>query len=1114
MTNSGTILFLILVFFCMDFRMQPAAPTPSEPSSRFSRFRPGPRVRRVLIAVLTLWALWWLFLGLAGPALVRNAATGWAQGIGRSLTIGDVTLHPWNMSLELRQVALKDRDGSPLFSAEAIRLDAVPRALLIGHWRAHLLSLSQPRFNVVRDARGEWNWARLIADASGPASTKKGPAPKILLDLLSLNQGQMTFTDRLAGVDRHYVFDRLNLNLHDLSTLSSEGDYTLSAMLDNRAQLKWRGRLGLSPLSSSGRISLTDLPLPVVWSYLAPYVHLAAPPAGNLSTDLNYVFDMKGVKPHLTLSTIFARVGGLQLRSPDGHDTLAVRQLALEDGIYDLQKESLFFKRLRLTDGSGGVLRDAAGHLNWLDILPPSPGTDKHATGSGFRFQINDLRLENWTLHVEDRGFVRPLLVQTEIPLLSFGIRQNREQGLGIERMMATLKNFGVSTAGQPAPITVGLLQLSGASLTGRQVRLGALTLQQPSVSLQKGADGRLNLASLFTAAPGAAKRAGGGSSGDWKVVLPRFGMSEGQLVWRDDSLARPAGLTLDHVSGDLTPHAADPGFDAVVSASAGSGTIDLKGVLDPSAGRLQGELNARAVPLTSLAPYLLAKTPLTMSSGTASGTLMVSVGGGAGWSLSGQAGVADLSIREPGERAPLLGWRALSLAGLKVSGQPLKVAVHDVVLDRPQARLVLDQNRVSNIRRLFGGAPTSSPAPAPAQRAGAGVNFDVRMIHVRHANVDFADLGMNPAFSARINNLGGTVSGLSSRPGKRGAIALNGAVDQAGDVRVRGALAPLAVTDNADISLMFRNISLSSLNTYSENIAGWEIDGGRLSVELRYRLDRRKLNGDNRIVVDSIKLGKQIERPGVSRLPLSLAVAVLEDSNGRIDLRLPVSGNLDDPKFSYSGLVWQAFVNVIQKVATAPFRALGAMLGMDGFDEVRFVAGETTVAPPERQKLEQLAQMLTERPQLQLRIAGTYDPVADRAQLARARVDRDILIAAGITLSADEPLPAIDPQDVEMQSAIKSVYAKHVGRLKLIARMVAESGKPDFYAALRQEAIDNEPVSSSDLVALATARAQAALQFLRQSRPALADRLQQAPVKTAHASADGVPLSVELMNH
>jgi uncharacterized protein involved in outer membrane biogenesis len=1065
-----------------------------------------------LYVFLALWAVLWLFLGLAGPTLVRDAAGNWARSIGRTLTIEEVSLHPWNMSLELGNVELKDRDGSLLFAAKDIRLDAMPRALLIGHWHAELLALTQPRFNVVRDEHGVWNWARLIADASGPGPSK-GPAPKILLDLLSLNGGKISLTDRLGGSTRHYDFERLNLNLHDLSTVSAESDYLLSATFDNQARLRWRGRLGLSPLQSSGRISLDGLALPTIWSYVSPYLRLA-PPAGVVALDLNYVFDLKDKSPQLTLSTIFARVDGLKLRSPDGHDTLALRQLALDDGIYDLQKQLLFFKRLRLSDGQGSALRDAAGHINWLDMLPPSPTAAPAAktAGSGFKFQINDLRFENWQLHVEDRSFAHPLTLQTAVPLLSFGIRHSSQQGLSIVHATASLKNLSIAPVGQPAPVSVGQLQLADASLSGQQIRLGELTLLQPAVSVEKGRDGRINLATLFAAAPGAAKSAG---ASVWKVVLPRFGMSEGRLTWRDASLARPAQLTLDQLNGNLTPHAADSAFDAVLSAHAGSGTIDFNGGFDPVAMHLQGALNLRALPLAPLEPYLLAKTPLSMPGGSASGALDLSVAAN-GWSLSGSAGINDLAIREPGERAPLIGWHALTLSGVKLSGMPLKLSVRNVLLDRPVARLVLDEHRVSNFRRLFGGAAATGPsaATAPASgKAAPGIDFDVRMIHVRRADVDFADRGMQPAFGTMINNLSGTVSGLSSRSGKRGTIALYGTVDQAGDVRVNGALSPLAVTDSADVSLMFRNIPLSSLNTYSENIAGWEIADGRLSVDLHYQLDRRKLNGDNRIVVDSIKLGQQVERPGVSRLPLSLAVAVLEDSNGRIDLHLPVSGDLDDPKFSYGGLVWQAFVNVIEKVVTSPFRALGAALGFEGFDDVRFVAGEATVTPPERQKLGQLAQMLSARPQLQLRIAGTYDPVADRAQLARARVDRDILVAAGLTLAVGEPLPAIDPQDVEIQAAIKSMYAKHVGRLKLIARTLSDGGKADFYASLRQEAIDAEPVSSADLLALANARAAAAQQFLRQGSPALASRLSLVPARSVHASADGVPLSVELIN-
>lgn len=1062
-------------------------------------------LRVAIGGVLALWMIVWGLLAFVAPGMVRDAARQWAHGIGRSLEIGEVVIHPWSMSIELDRVRLSDRNGQALFAARHVSLETMPRALLIGHWHAELLAVDQPQWFVERDARGSWNWARFLADASGPGPA--GKPPKVLLDTLSIAQGQVHLVDRLGGGLNRYELKQLNLSLHDLSTLPSEGGYLLSASLGDNTRIKWRGSLGLAPLTSAGRISLTGLNLASIWEYASPYLHLA-PPLGTAAVDMNYIFDLKGSAPHLTLSSIYGRLDGLQLLAPDGRHRLELPAAALEDGIFDLQKHSLFFKRIRLRNGWLTATREADGRLNWLAALAPRPVSAKQEKpAADWKMQVNDLRFENWNLGVLDSSFIRPLQIKTEIPLLSFGVRQSTQQGLAIERLSAILKNLQLGENGQPPLIKTAQLQLSGASIAEHQIHPGALTLQQPVVLLERAASGQINLASLLVSRLPAADP---GSTPAWKWSVPRVGVSDGQLRWSDRQSTQPVQVALEHISGSLAPRAAGSIFDADLTASAGKGRLGLNAAWDTAAGTARGTVTANGLPLTPLAPYLLGGTPLSLARGSASARLDLSLDGGH-WMLSGQAGVADLAVQEPGEAAPLLAWHGLNLNGLKLSGQPLALSVRDVVLDRPQARLVLDQHRVSNMRRLFAGNAAAKPAAAPAKTTTL---VDIRAVHVRNGNLDFADQAMKPAFATQINHLTGSVTGLSSRPGRRGTLALNGEVDQAGDVRVRGALAPLAITDNADISLLFRNIPLTSLNTYSENIAGWQIQDGRLSVDLHYVLSQRKLNGDNRIVVDSIKLGPQVERPGVSRLPLSLAVAVLEDSDGRIDLRLPVSGNLDDPQFSYGGLVWQAFVNVIQKVATAPLRALGSLFGLDNFDNVRFIAGEAAVTPPERQKLGQLAQMLSQRPQLKLRLAGAYDPVADRKAMARARVDLAILQAAGAAPAAGEPLPEIDLQDVEMQAAIKSMYAQRVGRLKLLARMVSDSAKPDFYARLRNEAIADEAVDDAALLALARARAQSAQQFLLQSQPGLASRVALDPVHTTRASADGVPLLIDLVGH
>src|SRR6202008_198013 len=117
------------------------------------------------------------------------------------------------------------------------------------------------------------------------------------------------------------------------------------------------------------------------------------------------------------------------------------------------------------------------------------------------------------------------------------------------------------------------------------------------------------------------------------------------------------------------------------------------------------------------------------------------------------------------------------------------------------------------------------------------------------------------------------------------------------------------------DLAVSFRNVPMTPLTPYSATFVGRRIPGGPLDLNLEYKIDQSGLAGDKTVVVRRRQLGERVESPGAMRLPLDLAIAILSDSQGVIDLALPVRGNVDHPEFSYGSLVWQALANVITKI-------------------------------------------------------------------------------------------------------------------------------------------------------------------------------------------------------
>jgi outer membrane protein OmpA-like peptidoglycan-associated protein len=355
--------------------------------------------------------------------------------------------------------------------------------------------------------------------------------------------------------------------------------------------------------------------------------------------------------------------------------------------------------------------------------------------------------------------------------------------------------------------------------------------------------------------------------------------------------------------------------------------------------------------------------------------------------------------------------------------------------------------------------------------------------------------------FATQIHRLTGVVIGTSSAKDARAQIDLNGQVDDYGTARIGGEMNVFDPTGFTDVEMRFENLEMANLTPYSGQFAGRKIDSGKLSLELDYQIDNSQLLGDNQIVVDRLKLGERVESPKAVNLPLDLAVALLEDGNGVIDIGLPVKGDLNNPEFSVGHLVWKAFVNLITKIVTSPFRALGALLGgeTENLDIVAFEPGKSEVSPPEAEKLQQLAQAMEKRPQLKLVVQGRFSPQHDGEALQNLALRRALATLAGDREPApDEDPGPVDYSDPATQRRLEKMFRERFGREALkdfMAGLEPPSGKAP--AAGQEAANDPGLVSKALFTRLAAAET-----LPENALPALAEARAEAIV--ARLTTDG----------
>ena len=570
------------------------------------------------------------------------------------------------------------------------------------------------------------------------------------------------------------------------------------------------------------------------------------------------------------------------------------------------------------------------------------------------------------------------------------------------------------------------------------------------------------------------------------------------------------------------------------LAATLDSGKITSKWLLGAASNTLSGDVQLEQLSLIPLMPFLPSNKPLVMQSGALNGSLQFALEPSA-WSIKGNFLVPNLFVSESNVAAPLLAWKeakAEQLQFKKFNDGRSHLSVHELLLVQPEMQYEINEKGFSNFRRLFmrGGdsevSVTQTPAkteeqvktpeeknpnPSAVTKEPSQFTLDLRSVQLRDANILFTDLAIKPKVQVAIRKLKGSLLGISNEPGHFASVALDGVVAGSGSMRATGQMAFDDPRLNHDMQLQFRSLPLSDSNPYFMAFAGRHILGGRLDLTLNYKSVDGQLRGQNRFVIKKIELGEEVPEFTGKRLPLGLAVALLEDSDDVIDVKIDIAGNVNSPEFSATGLVWQAVRTVLTNVVTAPFRALASLLGMQGDPAIYAIPGEAAFLPADQERFTQFSDLLIKRPHATIELIGTYDPQVDRQELARAQADRVILAASGFNLEPSAPLPVPSLSDKRIQAGIKSAYATEVGRIKLTQRILTLPDNVERYQQLRQELIAHFAVNDAQLQALADARARVAQEVMIKSNPALGERIRLGLPKAVKADREGIPLEIAL---
>lgn len=669
-------------------------------------------------------------------------------------------------------------------------------------------------------------------------------------------------------------------------------------------------------------------------------------------------------------------------------------------------------------------------------------------------------------------------------------------------------------------------LALSELAVDGQKqsLQIGKVTLQQPLLKATLNAQQELDLADLLiaqapakpvkgantaneaakNAAPKSAQQAQTAGNGKknkadkpWQWQIRQIAIDKGDLTLTESSSGKPLARQLSGLKlalGPLGSKGEQPSKLTLATHFNQNTPLTFDGQLTLTPFALSGDINQQGLPLTLAQPYLADLVRIKVQNGLLSSKTRLDLatttqGDLSKLSLQGGLDVNGLKVVDRADNQRLLEFNTLALTGLTYDGISQQMRIKDIALNKPFARIEINEDGTTNLQQLL----LPQPAAAKSTEAKAGskapdFRFTIDQLRTEQGNLRFADRSLSQDFVADIASLGGQSRHISNIPGQRSDLAFNGKVDRYAPVTIRGGTNLLVANPILDIAVAFHNLELTTFTPYSGTYAGYAIDKGQLSMKLHYKLEGNRLEGDNDITIKKLQLGEKIKSDQAKDLPLGLAIALLSDANGVIQMNLKVKGDLDQPDFSIGNIFWDVLGNTLSKAITSPFSLLASLAdGTEDLDELPFLPGDPDLTPTQQEKLVKLAQALKDRPKLSMNIRGKVNFNEERPILQRQKLERVLAKLTGNQADLD-----LLEQDSALQEALAQAYEERFG--EDLEDLADRLHLDEESAALRAQAVillrDQQLITAKSLRNLAMRRAQNTKEFLVDSQGIASERL------------------------
>jgi Domain of Unknown Function (DUF748) len=1100
---------------------------------------PFARFLKPLIITISLVAAYAVLGFYMVPAVLKSKIPSIIQEeTGRKASIANIEFNPFALIAHIQGFKILEKSGKPFVGFDNFNID-INGFQSIRHLALVIdeIALQKPTAYLAKLKDGKFNFDDMAKPKKKEEPKKKDDGKLFPLNIvkLSIKDGKLFWDDKHFAKAVSEEITPINLNVSNLSTeekTKAKLDFNLA--LKSGGKLDWKGNVGVNPVFSEGGIKFDKVQLEKVLA-LALSETAAFDLKGNEQFNVDYKvgFDKKNLK--ITIKKSRFELHDFQFADKSTSKNLlktptfiveigCVATLAENNMDVVVNKVKFDSRDLQFSNqmhGQMSVVVPAFAHETDIKVTK---------TKEGLKIVANKakLNIKNFQFSGLNQGKVEAKIPDIALEAsYQLGIVGNNLD-LTVTQGKFDLHDLQVSEKGEPKTlIKIPAFGLNGigVNLKNQEIVVDSVTGKNAEFEAWLDKDGVINYQTLFatpkaeeknsdiataktvdfTEDTSGAQIAPAKPKKDWLIKVNNLALDNFGLNFEDKTLKKPVVMTAKPINIKLSDYVSTPDAKLPFQLDIGvnkTGSIKLKGdaVISPIAAKI--DVDVKNIDLEKFQPYVekLARLYVLDGKFNIDGHLAILQAPDKPMDIKfkGNTGIASLLTRDQIMNKDFVKWDNLTFKDLDVDVLANRYSAAVLLIEKPYAKVTIRKDKTVNFSDIMiadKGTADKSTKPAESVKAVHGKTshsekpiFKLDKVKIVDGSSDFADLSLILPFAAQIKSLDGGANGISSDQKATVKVDLKGTAYDLAPVDITGEIRPYQGI--YDIGLKFDGMPMPLITPYMVQFAGYKIEKGKLTMGLKYHVEKGKLSASNNILIDQLELGEKVDNPDAVSLPLGLAIALLKDSSGKIKLDVPLTGSLEDPQFSIGGIIFDALVNVLTKIVTSPFNAIASLVGSEeNLSVVSFAPGKDVLDAKETSKLDGVAKALKEKPVLNIEVKGAAFEEQDWPVLREEALLDQLKATKAAELSKEEDkkvriehvnLSEDDYNDLLADAFIKQFPAMGEKSIFGTPKLI-NSDAGDFYKVAKQklsEIIKPDPKRLKDL---ASERSQAIAKYIVQ---------------------------------